>query len=329
MKEKILISLLAIALVSGCTGISIPGIGGTTTTTTTAPASGLEITSFTAEPDTAYNGTTVRISMDVQNLGGATAYDAKSFAFLSGSNIKITGSSTADDAYWHRLAGDTTTQEIMTFGKDMKPADVVKGTEGDTKPIKWSLRAPDLGRGQTRTDTLIGRVYADYQTVVNGNVWVYSEAESDAARTSGRTLNKASFTSSSGPIAAEVSVNPDPVVIYGSDKTFSMTIKLSIAQTGATIYTPGIVTSTASSVSTDDLNKVSLTVTAGDFVIAGDCKVGSSATTTQELVNGKPTTIVCDMTAPTVTTFKSFPVSIKVDYGYYTEKEVSVTVQGK
>ena len=323
MKAKILITLLAIVAAAGCT---IPGIQGITPGTTVGGGQGLEMTSFTAEPNTVYNGTTVRVVMDVENLGGTTVPNTyASFAYLTGSNINIVSS---DNTYWHRLSTDTDTTECFYFAKEMKPTDIVRGMPGDKKTFKWSLRAPDILKGQTRPDSFMGRVYTDYQTSVNGNIWVYKEAEADAARASGRSLIKATFTSTSGPVAAEVSVSPDPVIIYGSDKTFSLNIKISNLQTG-TIYSPGVVTSCPpSSISTDDLNKVTLDITAPDFDFSADC----SGATPQELVSGKPTTVFCELTvkdASVPTTFKSFPLTITVKYGYYTEKQAAVTIQGK
>jgi hypothetical protein len=334
MKAEILASILAIVLVAGCTvpGMSdIPGISGGNNVG--IGGRGLEITSFTAEPATLYNGSTVRVVMEVENQGGSTAFNTSGlFVYLTGSNLKITGG-TADNKYWHRTSSDTTTSECYVPDKNFKPADVVQGTAGTSDTYKWSLRAPDLDKGQTRTDSFIGRVYTVYETAANGNVWAYTEAESDAAKASGRGLETASFTTTSGPVGLSVSVTPNPVVVSSNDKSFTLNIKISNTASG-TIYAPGKIPSCppSSSLTPEDFNKVDLTIAADDFDISGDCKTGSSTTTQQELISGKPTTIICDMTVKTASmpsTFKSYPVTIKVQYGYYTERQASVTVQGK
>ena len=321
MKTKILISLLALVAVAGCT---VPGIPGITTITTIAGVKGLEITSFTAEPNTVYTGNTVRVLMETQNQGGSTAYNASSFAYLTGSNMNLSGSS--GGMYWtgKDLADKT---ECQYFLKDMKPADVVRGTEGDTKLFKWNLVAPNVTAGQTRNDIFIGRVYTDYETGVNGNVWIYTEAEADAAKASGRALNKGTFSSTSGPIGVEVSVSPDPVIIYGTDKSLTLNIKISNLAAG-TIYKSGVVKNCNVTLTTDDLNRVKVTVTAPDLNLTGtDC---ATADKEQELVAGRPTTVFCDVTIKgDVTTFKSVPINVKVKYGYFTERTASVTVQGK
>jgi hypothetical protein len=329
MNTKILITLLAIASIAGCT---IPGIPGITPGTTPigGGGKGLEITSFTAEPSTIYNGSTVKVIMEVENQGGSTAPATKSFAYLTGTNIKITGSSPGDDAYWHRLSGDNTSDECGDVIDPMKPADIVKGTPGDKEIFKWSLRAPNVDKGQTSPNSFMGRVYTEYMTGVNGNIWVYTEAESDAAKASNRALNKATFVSTSGPVAVQASAAPDPVVISGSDKSFTLKITIINSQTG-TIYKTGKIPSCppTSSLSTEDLNKVDVTITAPDFNIIDTTCQGKQE---QELVGGNPTDMLCELKVKdtsTPTTFGSFPINIKAEYGYYTERTASVTVQGR
>ena len=309
-------------------GCSIPGISnipGLNTGTTSGGGKGLEITSFTAEPSTIYSRSVVRVIMDVENQGGTTAKNTSSFAFLTGSNINLTNRS---GVYWYgKTDGGTDEQDCQNFTKDLKPADVVKGTTGDSKTVTWNVVAPNVTAGQTRTDSFIGRVYTDYQTGVNGNIWVYSETESDAAKASGRSLNRASFASTSGPVSVVVSVSPDPVIVYESgDNSATLNIRISNVASG-TIYSSGKVTGCSKiALKTDDLNNVTYTIDAPDFNLA-DCL----STDNVELVSGKPTTVFCTITpkATTITAFKSFPITINVKYGYYTERTTTVTVQGK
>jgi len=329
MKTKILITLLAVAAIAGCTIPGIPGI--TPGPTVLGGGKGLEMTSFTAEPATLYNGSTAKVVMEVENQGGSTAPATSSFAYLTGTNMKITGSSPGDDQYWHRLSGDTTSDECGDITTPMKPADIVKGTSGDKKVLKWNLRAPNVDKGQTSPNTFIGRVYTNYMTGVNGNIWVYTEAESDAAKASGRALNKATFASTSGPVAVQVSATPDPVIISDTDRSFTLSIRISNLQSG-TIYKSGKITSCPpTSLSTDDLNKVDMTITAPDFNMVDTTCQGTQE---EELVSGNPTDVLCelnvkDTSASSTFTFGSFPITVKVEYGYYTERTASVTVQGK
>jgi hypothetical protein len=323
MKAAILVSILAVLLVAGCTVPGVPGLGGGSSTS--IGGNGLEITSFSSEPTTVYSNNTVRVTMEIQNLGGTSVLlgNPHSFVYLTGSNMKLDAS---DLIYWRGGSATTDKQSCRPFTKNMTSADAVKGTEGRIETMKWSLIAPKVDPGQTRTDTIIGRVYTDYETAVNGNIWVYQQSEADAAKASGRSLNRASFTSTSGPVAVSVSVNPDPVIVYSDgDRTTTLTIRISNTASG-TIYKSGFEACTSGPATIDSdsqLNKVDVVVTAPDFSGISACN------TEAELIAGKPTTVVCDLTAPSVPTFGSFPVSIKVNYGYFTERTATVVVQGK
>jgi len=324
MKAKILISILAIALVAGCVvpGLEIPGgpiIG---------VGNGLEITSFTAQPDTLFSGSTVKIIMEVENKGGTTVTSSprKAIAYLTGSNIQFnTSTPPSSGMLWYTSSGAY--QEL----KEMKSEDVVRGIEGGTDRITWTLNSPSIPRGQVRTDSFMGRVYCDYKTTAHGSVWIYTETEYEASRTAGRSVEKSSFTYTKAPVGLDVSVQPDPVVLYGGDTTFSLNIKITNLATG-TIYKPGNITySTSTSGKTlvsEALNKVNLSInkTSGLTITNTDCE-GE-----QELVAGRPTTVICDFNITesiSDLTFKSYPLAINIDYGYFTQREATVTVQGK
>jgi len=311
MKTKILITLLAIAAIAGCTIPGIPGI--TPGTTTIGGGQGLEMTSFTAEPSTVFSGSTVRLITEVTNEGGTNVQSSDALLFLTGSNFQA----------W----GNTNQQRYEHFDREMKAEDVVRGIPADTKRFALSLTAPSLTAGQTRVDTFIGRVYHEYQTSANGNVWVYTDTEADAARTAGRALYRPSFTYTKGPVGLQVSVSPDPIVLYGAETNFTLYIKISNLATG-TIYYPKSVTYTSSSenisLNSYQLNNVSVDASGTSLYIGQDCKGP------QELVAGRETTLVCDVqVSPKPQTFGSNALNVTVKYGYYTEKTASVTIQGK
>ncbi len=316
MKFKIPLLILVIALTAGCV-VPLP----TPTPTGAALGKGLEITSFTVEPSSVFSGGTVRVIMEVENQGGATAFNESSLAYLTGSNINLGDTS---GFYWYSKSGES---EVKYFNKDMRPADVVRGIPADTKRFSWVLTAPNVTAGQTREDIFIGRIYHDYTTGVNGNVWIYTEAEADAARASGRALNKATFTSTSGPVLLDVSVSPDPVILYQGENTFSLYIKISNAASG-TIYRNNTLDYAHGNVSltADQLNKVFIEIqTSPDLDFSS-----AECTGEQELVAGRTTTIVCDFTVKTPpATFKSYPVNVIAHYGYFTERTATVTVQGR
>ena len=320
MKFEILISILATVLIAGCTipDIGIPGIG---TTTTIGGGRGLEITSFVAEPTPVYSGSKVRVTMEVENQGGTTIPKDKALVQLMGSNMDL-GSD--DDRYWR----SETDNEFKNFSREMRTADVVKGTQADTTRHTWTLTAPNITAGQTRTDTFYGRTYCDYSTAVNGNAWIYTEGEADAAKASGRSINKASFTTTKGPVGLNVKVSPDPVIYYDIGESFSLYITVSNLATG-TIYNASKTYSISGfTIAAEEYNLVNINVdyptdklTPTNF---GEC------TGSQELPAGKSTTLVCDFTVSEApTNFESYPITVIASYGYYTERTATVVVQGK
>jgi len=311
MNKSILLTALAVLLVAGCAGVELPF---QQITTTAIGGAGMVITDFSADPTTVNSNSNVRVMMTVSNKGGAPVPDTSSLVYLTGSAISL---SDTTGTYWH---SSTETSQFKHFGKTMNPEDTVRGTPADEKMITWSLTAPNA----TRSDIFIGRVYYDYQTSVTGTVWVYSQSESDAARAAGRTLNKATLSATSGPVALTVKTSPDPVVLSTGENTFAMTIKVSNVGGGA-LYKVGAVTYTSGSeditLTTDELNRVDIAVSAPGMTVAG-------CTGEQELVAGKDITLSCDVTITSPpTTFQGYPVTVTATYGYNAERTASVTVQ--
>jgi hypothetical protein len=313
MKSAIILAIVAAVLVSGCT--NMPDLGDLGGTGALGSGSGLEIVSFTAEPATIFSGASTRLLLEAQNMGGTSVPDGNSMVFLTGSNFDAWASTTTGSKYAH-------------LG-EMKAEDVVRGIPANTKRLTWTMSAPSITAGQTRTDTFIARIYDEYKTSANGNVWVYNETEADAAKAAGRPLYTSSFTYTKGPVGLSISVSPEPIVLYAGENSFTMSIKISNLASG-TIYKTGGVTYTANSentaISTDELNNVSLSITSTGLGSDSDC------TGYKDLIAGKDTTVFCTFTlnsGTTVDTFKSFPINMTVSYGYYTERTASVVVQGK
>ena len=325
MKLKILIPILAIVFVAGCTipGLDSLGLGGTTL----LGGNGLEIVTFTAEPTPIFSGSAVRITAEIENKGGTTVNNSSALVYLTGSNIDI-GNTNGD--YWY---GKETKdrQSIRHFSKEMKPENVVRGTPADIERLYWSLVAPTITPGQTRLDTFILRVYNEYSSGANGNIWVYTNAEAEATRAAGRALRTSSFTTVSGPIAVNVRLTPSAIVLYENENQFTFNIEITNTQSG-TIYKSGSIplgTNNPNDLSLDadtELNHVTVDVDTNGVLQISEC------TSEQEIFGGRSMTLVCEVTIPTSSTpatFRSYPVNVKVNYGYYTEREASVTVQGK
>jgi hypothetical protein len=321
MKFKILISLLAIVLVAGCTIPGMPNLG----TGTITGGNGLAITSFTAQPTPVFSGSTVRVTAEFQNLGGTTVSNDSSLIYLTGTDVSL--SDTSGDSWYGKSAGKDQS-EIRHFAKNMVPENVVKGTPAVTDRIVWNLVAPNMTAGQTRQDTFIVRVYSSYSSGVNGNIWVYSDSEAQATKSAGRTPETSSFTTISGPVSVNIQISPDPIILYSGESTFTFNIVITNTATGS-IYTKNIpyASATANDLALDpddELNWVNVAVGSGSLTIA-ECSGP------QQILGGKSMTLSCTATVPNpdTLTFKSFPLNVMVTYGYYMQSEATVTVQGR
>jgi hypothetical protein len=318
MNKSILLAITAVLLVAGCTTPDGGQLFQQVTTTTVA-GTGLVISDFTVDPTNVYSNANARIMMTAADKGGAPVPDTKSVIYLTGSALSL---SDATGVYWHNSAESI----YKHFGKTMNPEDTVRGTQADEKTLTWSLTSPNVSKGQTRNDIFIGRIYYDYQTSVTGTVWAYSQAEADAARASGRTLNKATLTSTTGPVALTVKTSPDPIVLSSGDSSFTMTIKVSNVGGGA-LYKVGAVNYAVGSedvtLTTDELNKVDIAISAPGITVTG-------CTGEQELVGGKDMTLSCDATITTAPpTFQGYPITVTATYGYNTERTATVVVSGR
>lgn len=314
MKTKLLFSVLSIVLVAGCVGLDVGSVTGGTSTGMSGR--GLEMVSFSAEPSSVFSGSSVRLIMEVENLGGSDVDSGDSLVYITGSNF--------DD--WNDGAS-----AVYEGLKDMRAEDVVRGVPASTDRVTETVTAPSLDAGQTRNDVFIGRVYHDYKTSANGNIWVYSETESEAAREAGRSLYSPSFTYTKGPVGVAVSVTPTPIIMYDEgENSFTAFITISNLASG-TIYAPNTLDYNSNNVqlTMDEINRVDVDVIPDSGLsIVGDLEDCEGENL--ELVAGRDLTLVCDLEVDgTVTTFESFSFNVDVTYGYYTEKTASVTVQGR
>jgi hypothetical protein len=324
MNKSILLATIAVLLVAGCTSqggnIQFPW---QSITPVIAGGAGLVMTDFSPDQPTVYGGSTDRIMMTVKNAGGYAVPDSDSLIYLTGSAISFTGGDI--HTYWTNTT--TADSPIKHFGTTMKPADVVKGTDPDEKTITWNLKAPNITT-QTITTTFIGRAYYDYETDVNGNIWVYSSDEADAARAAKRPIYQPTFIPTSGPVALTVTTSPTSVILSSGDM-FTLNIRVS-SVAGGTLYRNNIINyATADTgddlkLTEDQLNKVYISVSAPGLTVTNpaDC------TGEQELIGGKDIKLACTMSVDSLpATLQSYPITITALYGYYVDKQTTVTVQ--
>jgi len=285
---------------------------------------GLVITDFTADPTEIYTDASGRIMVTIANKGGAVVDAGDAVFYLTGSGIK---DSLENDLYWS--ARGSTTSVFEQISKTLNPEDPVRGTPAGEQTITYTLSSPTgIAKGSTRNDIFIGRLYYDYSTTVAGNVWIYSEAESDAARASDRSLNSAALSSTAGPVALYVKAIPDPVVLAAGEDTFTLQVKVSNVG-GGTLYEAGAIdySDAAPDLALDaetELNMVEIDIEGSGLTGFGDCEG------VQELVAGKDITLSCDVTVTSPpTTMQSYQLEVTATYGYFTERTSTVTVSGR
>ena len=318
MKKAILLATLSVVFVAGCTQMDITNI--IQTTNTVMGGTGLVITDFAADQLEVYGGQTDRIMMTVSNKGGYAVPEEEALVYLIGS-IKLDGDETM---YW---TGEDE-EVIKSLEKTMDPADPVRDTPADEKTVSWSLTAPTVAKGDQIPYRFTGRVYSNYQTRITGNVWVYSESEADAARASGTTLNRATWSATAGPVAITARLSQDPVVLYEGDKQMTLIIKISNAGSGV-IYDKDAITdySTAGpedlKLTSDQIYKVYVSGNVAGVDLPDSCS-GE-----QELVGGKDLTLACDIDVTAPPTFEVVPITITAEYGYYSERSTEVVVSGR
>jgi len=321
MNKSILLATIAVLLVAGCTGQGGNIFNFQQITTTTVGGAGLVISDFAADTTPVFGGSTDRLLLTFSNAGGFDVPNNGALAYLTGSALSF---NTSDDShiYWLPTGSDTETKSGLGA---LNAADVVQGTDGTEKTLTWSLKAPNI-TSQTRNDVFIARVYANYETDVSGTVWIYSQTESDSARAAGRSLNVPTFSSTSGPVALTVKTIPSSVVLNSPD-TFTLQIKVSSVG-GGTLYrynkftTYSGLTGSDLGLSDTDLNHVYITVNAPGLSVGSECQ------NDQELIGGKSITLSCTVSPSAYpTTFQGYPITITAQYGYFTERTASVTVQ--
>ena len=319
MKKGVLLAILSVVLVAGCVQGDFPFIS---TTTTVIGGTGLIITEFAADPTEIYTDGSGRIMVTISNRGGAIVDAGNAVFYLTGSGIK---DDLQNDLYWSGRGSTTSVFEQIT--KKLDPEDTVGDVPPGEQMITYSLTSPSgIAKGSTRQDTFIGRLYYDYSTTVMGNIWIYSEAESDAARATDKPLNKATLSSTAGPIALYVKAIPDPVVLAPGDDTFTLQIKVSNVG-GGTLYKADSIDYSNPDLSMDpetQLHILEIDVEGSGLTGFDECE-GE-----QEMVVGRDITLSCDVTVTSPpTTMQSYQIKAVATYGYRAERTVDVTVSGR
>ena len=319
------VALLAfVVFVSACIG---GGGGGPSTTT----GSGIAINDFSSSvPDVEGGDRSVTITFEGENKGGNKIIN--STTCLLGNNFN--GSF---------LEGLWETQNFICQNKqNIAPPDPFSGTPGGTLRASWKLYSPCVPTTLSRTDQFTGRVYYTYNSSSSSSVWVYSENELKAAQQRGESVpNTLTVDKTVGPI--EISLDTVQPVRYDSSGT-AFTLKIIFSNVGGGVVfdkkswdANGYWSSRDDAsggvppIGDDELNVFDAFVTLpSNLVLDQSCSAGGTELKNIELRKGQSVTKTCEATlADTVTTKKSYPVTLTADYGYYIDSALSITAKGK
>lgn len=306
--SKILpIFIIPLLLLSGCVQ--------TTDQTGTVKGSGIVITDFSSSRDYVEGkDRAVRIYMEVENQGGYAT--DKVLVCLIGSFGEIS------ESMW-KLEDN----ECQKIDRKLEAYDPTTDMPGGTARKAWTLKSPWVPYPQESDYTFTGRVYYFYRSMTSTKIKVYSESEIEAARQRGETLSSVEQqVKTISPIDITISA---PTLLRAEDGYF--TIRIQVSNVGG-----GIVfdhrkidwnSETPPSLSIDDLNYIKLNITYPKN------ELDMTACETEiELKKGETRTISCDFEIKdpeSITTWKSYPITVEAEYGYYVDKDLLITVKGK
>ena len=282
----------------------------------TVTQAGIVITDFSASRDVVEGkNKPVRIYMEIENQGGYPVEEGKAIMCLIGSFGEVS------TGMW-QLESD----QCQKTTRRLEAYDPVNNIPGGTTRATWSLKSPFIYYPDQRTDGFTGRVYYNYKTRTTAKIVVYSEAEIEAAKQRGETLSSIQEQiKSMSPVQIQVSV---PNIIRVEDEIFSLEITVSNIGGGVVFNSTKIdwdaEITTPPELTIDDLNYIKLSLTVPSGLEKEFCE------DIIELKKGETRTITCDFRiTETITTKKSYPIIIEAEYGYYVDKELSITVRGK
>jgi len=307
MKRYLVLGLIAVLFVSGCVS------QGDTITTGGGDGTGLEIVDFSADRDEVYSEQTVHAVMEIENQGQADVDQKDGMALL------IT---TAD---WDVVSASGTSEELhkkVKLDKDFDQANPVTGKPGDLATIRWTLKAPDVEKGKDRSDKIFGRLYYDYNTVSEGQIWIYPDTERD----DDTITSSDTFVSSTGPLDIDVSVIPDPAIAEYSGEIITLQILITNIGDG-TPYSPDIVSYEKDyDINETDRNNVHISYSTDSV----DLKpIDNACPEEVELVDDSAV-VMCDLnTTKKFSAKQSYPVTITTQYGYVVEEEINIDIIGK
>lgn len=189
-RSKAALGLIAlVVLASGCT----QGSSSVETTQTSA----VQISEFSALPNTAYGGDTVRVTGTVKNTGGGTA---------ESTSIQI----------FNLPSSWSNSNARMDFGS-LRPPDPEAEIPSVSKSRTVELGAPSMEDRSVIPVDINGRLTFDYETTGTANMQLMSRQR---FRQQDASISQPSLTNTGGPIQLSVKTRT-PIIVYPNGDTAS------------------------------------------------------------------------------------------------------------
>jgi len=289
MKALLIVLLPVLIAVSGCIIPGLPSLGG-------SAGSGLAILAFEPAFPRVYSDEPVEFRLRVQNTGSVDARDV---------TPKIIGLET-----WDREA------DTCNRWDKISAAVPSIGAPGETANCKWTFVAPDVPRGLSTTYSPTVRLYYSYSTSVVKSIFLASSKELRLMKDRGDAPPAQTTSQTSGPVQINVKTDT-PVRVWGDSVTFPITITINNA--GGGVICPSV----SDCESNQNLNKLRIEVRSDSDIVISDCDTGDV-----ELWQGKTNTLICQATFSGLRDIglTQSLITVKANYGYYTDRTTQVTV---
>ena len=292
----LILPLLAVVAISGCTQ-------------NTGPTFGNGVTILNWEPDfsSVESGDQLQLRVRIQNQGETTAQDVS--AALAGINPEDWG------------LGGFQGEEIPF--NDMDPPNRVQNTEGQIAQDTFDLIAPNLPKGTTQQYSPMVRVFYHYKTTVIKSITLVNENELRRLQDQGKTLSSTDTKTSAGPLSVTITTGKF-IKARESGSLYSRVFPITIVITNV----GGGVVSAQGTPQDDymiDITKVQMPSRLS--IVSGSCEEFDSGVVT--LWKGQSASITCNIqiNQPPLAN-EDENIGITLEYDYYIDRTTTITVTG-
>ncbi len=184
MKKSLIILLIAVVLVSGCTDQR---------PVNSSESRGVTINAFDASPVKAFNGEQILFDLEVENIGGTTARNVQADLF-------------GVEGQWRDSMGNLVDSTLTTWGAiTLKPPFAERNIPGDLRIAQWQLTTPDIPQGVTVNLPIEARVTYDYNTSGHLGIKMISQDEFRRKQLLGQDVsNPFEIVNSNGPLKLSI-----------------------------------------------------------------------------------------------------------------------------